>query len=85
MILTHRDWSWPPADEERYAGRAGCPDKNRDEARRAAKANPAGAGRFWPTAALLVVHDAIASLTPRALQATKIDSVTVGQYHVITL
>ncbi len=85
MTLTHRDWSWQFADEERCAGRAGCPDKRRDDVRRAAKTNPAGAGRFWPTAALLVSHDAKASLLPRALHSTKIDSVTAGQCHVIRL
>jgi hypothetical protein len=52
---------------------------------RASVGDPEGAGRFSPTAALLVDHDAKASLTPRALHSSKIDSVTVckcGRFRV---
>ena len=53
------------------------PGKRRNEVRRAFKGNPSGAGRFWPIAALLVGHNRLALLPPRALHWAKIGSVTV--------
>gem|GEM_PF-3246505 len=48
-------------------------------------ATPKGQVDFGPWTALLVDHDAIASLSPRASPQTKIDSVRAVQIHVIGL
>src|SRR3546814_7672536 len=85
MILTRRDRPVKGAGEERGAARAGGPCKTHDEIRRPSQDDPCGAGRFWPIAALLVGHDASASLPPRASHWAKIGSVTAGQNHVIRL
>ena len=66
----------PPARSVSQGGLV-VPDKRCDEVRRAFKGNPCGAGRFWPIAALLDGHNALALLPPCALHWTKIGSVTV--------
>jgi hypothetical protein len=43
------------------------------------------AGRFWRDAALLVGHDAAASLPPRASHRAKITSVPMIQHGPVTL
>jgi hypothetical protein len=48
-------------------------------------ANPSGAGRFWPIAALIVGHYAMAWFPPLCPRWAKIGSVTVGQSNVIWL
>ncbi len=85
MALTHRDRPEKDAGEERGAARAGGPCKTRDDVRRPSQGDPCGAGRIWPIAALLVGHDASASLPPRASHWAKFGSVTVDQSHVIRL
>src|SRR3546814_16143580 len=83
MILTRRDRPGKGAGEERGAARAGGPCKTHDEIRRPSQDDPCGAGRFWPIAALLLGHDASASLPPRASHLAKIRPVTAGPNNVI--
>jgi len=65
--------------------RAGGQYQRHDAVREASSRNPSGAGRFWPSAALLVDHYAKAWLSPRVSRWAKIGSVTVGQSIVIWL
>src|SRR3546814_10814725 len=81
MMLTRRDRRVGGAGEERGAARAGGPCKTHDEIRRPSQDDPCGAVRFWPIAALLVGHDASASLPPRASHWAEIGSVTAGPQY----
>jgi len=85
MILHHPDCPARFRGKARRAAGAGCPCKGRNAVHEIAQDNPSGAGQIWPVGALLVDHDATASLTPRASPRAKSGSVRAVQYHVIML
>ncbi|OYZ39777.1 MAG: hypothetical protein B7Y31_07495 [Novosphingobium sp. 16-62-11] len=77
--MAHHDCRRKLLGKEPCAGRAGCPSKQGDAVRGAPCGNPAGAGPFWPIAASLLGHYAMAWLPPRSLHSAKIGSVVVSQ------
>jgi hypothetical protein len=83
--LMHRDCPGKFVGKERRAARAGGLCQRRDAVRRASQDNPERAGRFWPIAASLVGHYALAWLPSRSLHWAKIGSVTIHQLNLIRL
>jgi len=54
--LSHRDRYWKLLGKECRAARVWNPCKRRDAVRGASSSNREAAGRFWPSATLLVSH-----------------------------